>query len=121
MSRPETRSKRSQRIGASRSTRADFTVLLQARLWLTGTPRSSLPCVCVSYEACWPAILQGAHGVLLVYNPDKPAHEQEVDLWWVVIIIIMTRMIISILLLLLLLLTSIITTIIITITMIRTI
>ena len=34
-----------------------------------------------SYESCWPAILADAHGVVLVYNPDKPAHEQEVALW----------------------------------------
>jgi intraflagellar transport protein 22 len=34
-----------------------------------------------SYEGCWPAILTDAHGIVLVYNPEKPAHEQEIALW----------------------------------------
>ncbi|CAM9877057.1 unnamed protein product [Chrysoparadoxa australica] len=35
-----------------------------------------------SYEGCWPAILKDADGVLLVYNPEIPAHEPEVGIWY---------------------------------------
>ena len=44
-----------------------------------------------SYEKCWPAIMlgvdkkdegEGADGVILVYNPEQPTHDQEVGLWY---------------------------------------
>ncbi|CAH8555490.1 unnamed protein product [Heterobilharzia americana] len=34
------------------------------------------------YEACWPAIFKGAHGVVFVYNPDKSHHEEELNEWY---------------------------------------
>ena len=34
-----------------------------------------------SYEPCWPSIMADAHGVVLVYNPQKAQQEQEVTLW----------------------------------------
>lgn len=33
------------------------------------------------YQNCWPAILKGAHGVILVYNSDQPSHTKEVEEW----------------------------------------
>ena len=44
--------------------------------------------VCVlaahSYEACYPAIQKGTHGVVLVYNPDNRGHEKEIEIWYAV-------------------------------------
>lgn len=34
------------------------------------------------YQNCWPAIFKGAHGVILVYNPDKPSHAKELEEWY---------------------------------------
>jgi Rab-like protein 5 len=34
------------------------------------------------YEACWPAILAGVVGVILVYNPETPSHEREIAKWY---------------------------------------
>lgn len=34
------------------------------------------------YEGCWRTIMQGADGVLLVYNPDAPAQEQQIADWF---------------------------------------
>jgi len=41
------------------------------------------------YESCWNAIMQGQkqnderlNGVVLVYNPEIPGHDQEVGLWY---------------------------------------
>ncbi|KAG8461215.1 hypothetical protein KFE25_002404 [Diacronema lutheri] len=34
------------------------------------------------YEACWPAILAGVVGVILVFNPENPTHEREVAKWY---------------------------------------
>ncbi|CCI50430.1 unnamed protein product [Albugo candida] len=34
------------------------------------------------YEACWPAIIKDAQGVLLVYNPESHSHESEAMLWY---------------------------------------
>ena len=33
------------------------------------------------FQSCWPAMMHGAIGVVLVYNPDNSAHEDEVSLW----------------------------------------
>ena len=33
------------------------------------------------FEHCWPAIQKGAHGILLVYNPENPKHETEIEKW----------------------------------------
>jgi intraflagellar transport protein 22 len=33
------------------------------------------------YDRCWPAIMKGAHGVVLVYNAENPKHENEMDAW----------------------------------------
>lgn len=39
-------------------------------------------CLCAaSFEPCWPAVLNDAHGVILVYNPEKAVQEQEITLW----------------------------------------
>ena len=35
-----------------------------------------------SYEGTWPAIINDANGVILVYNPAKPAQEQEITIWY---------------------------------------
>ncbi|RLN49706.1 hypothetical protein BBJ28_00005035 [Nothophytophthora sp. Chile5] len=37
-----------------------------------------------SYEACWPAVMKDADGVILVYNPESHVHESEALLWFVV-------------------------------------
>eukprot|EP00108_Taenia_solium_P008831 TsM_000291100 transcript=TsM_000291100 gene=TsM_000291100 len=34
------------------------------------------------YQNCWPVIFKGAHGVVLVYNPDQPNHANELDEWY---------------------------------------
>mmetsp|Transcript_20717 Transcript_20717/g.52621 ORF Transcript_20717/g.52621 Transcript_20717/m.52621 type:complete len:193 (+) Transcript_20717:103-681(+) len=34
------------------------------------------------YEACWPAILSGVVGVLLVFNPENPSGERDVVKWY---------------------------------------
>mmetsp|Transcript_38744 Transcript_38744/g.51052 ORF Transcript_38744/g.51052 Transcript_38744/m.51052 type:complete len:181 (+) Transcript_38744:118-660(+) len=34
------------------------------------------------FESCWPAIQKDSNAVILVYNPDHPAHDQEVGLWY---------------------------------------
>lgn len=33
------------------------------------------------FESCWPAIIKGVDGVLLVYNPEIPIHDTEVGIW----------------------------------------
>ncbi len=35
------------------------------------------------FESCWPAIMKGVDGVILVYNPEIPTHDMEVGIWWV--------------------------------------
>lgn len=35
-----------------------------------------------SYENCWPAIIQHADGVVLVYNPDKDGHAEDIGAWY---------------------------------------
>ncbi|XP_076434795.1 uncharacterized protein LOC143274759 isoform X2 [Babylonia areolata] len=34
------------------------------------------------FEACWPAITQDAMGVIFVYNPDQPNHDQDLEKWY---------------------------------------
>ena len=34
------------------------------------------------YESCWKAVIQDADGVILVYNPDAPAQDQQVGDWF---------------------------------------
>eukprot|EP00439_Symbiodinium_sp_Y106_P066061 s1972_g10.t1 len=34
------------------------------------------------FQKCWPAIKKDAVGAILVYNPEKPNHEQEVEQWF---------------------------------------
>eukprot|EP00444_Apocalathium_aciculiferum_P030395 CAMPEP_0183444756 /NCGR_PEP_ID=MMETSP0370-20130417/95898_1 /TAXON_ID=268820 /ORGANISM="Peridinium aciculiferum, Strain PAER-2" /LENGTH=195 /DNA_ID=CAMNT_0025635195 /DNA_START=63 /DNA_END=650 /DNA_ORIENTATION=+ len=34
------------------------------------------------FQKCWPAIKQDAAGVVLVYNPEKEKHEQEIEQWF---------------------------------------
>ena len=34
------------------------------------------------YESCWPAILKGAHGVVLVYDPTIKEQEKDIELWY---------------------------------------
>lgn len=34
------------------------------------------------FEGCWPAIIKGAVGVVLVYNPEKKEHEHMAALWY---------------------------------------
>ena len=38
-------------------------------------------CTCCRFENCWPAYWKDANGVLLVYNPDKPEHEKDLERW----------------------------------------
>ncbi|VDQ06634.1 unnamed protein product [Trichobilharzia regenti] len=33
------------------------------------------------FEACWPAIFKGSHGIVFVYNPDNSNHEKELNEW----------------------------------------
>lgn len=33
------------------------------------------------YEACWPAMMQDAKAVVLMYNPENRGHEREIELW----------------------------------------
>jgi len=33
------------------------------------------------YDTCWDAISRGAHGVVLVFNPDEEGQEQELVEW----------------------------------------
>lgn len=33
------------------------------------------------FESCWPAIVKGMDGVVLVYNPEIPTHDIEVGIW----------------------------------------
>eukprot|EP00053_Salpingoeca_punica_P020118 m.208218 g.208218 ORF g.208218 m.208218 type:complete len:190 (+) comp17798_c1_seq1:6313-6882(+) len=33
------------------------------------------------YEACWPAIADGLHGLLLVFNVDEEGQENELEIW----------------------------------------
>ncbi|CAH8848709.1 unnamed protein product [Trichobilharzia szidati] len=35
------------------------------------------------FEACWPAIFKGSHGIVFVYNPDNSNHEKELNEWQV--------------------------------------
>jgi Rab-like protein 5 len=35
-----------------------------------------------AYENCWKAIMQGADGVVLVYNPDSPGQDQQLGDWF---------------------------------------
>ncbi|CAH8497412.1 unnamed protein product [Schistosoma turkestanicum] len=34
------------------------------------------------FEACWPAIFKGSHGVVFVYNPDNPCHIEDLYNWY---------------------------------------
>lgn len=34
------------------------------------------------FEACWPAFLKDANGVVIVFNPDIPSHLEEVETWY---------------------------------------
>ncbi|KAF1321403.1 Rab-like protein 5-like, partial [Globisporangium splendens] len=34
------------------------------------------------YEACWPAVMKDANGIILVYNPESHVHESEAMLWY---------------------------------------
>merc|ERR1712182_87190 len=34
------------------------------------------------YSKCWPAIKKDAVGCVLVYNPDRPNHEAEIEQWF---------------------------------------
>mmetsp|Transcript_19869 Transcript_19869/g.28757 ORF Transcript_19869/g.28757 Transcript_19869/m.28757 type:complete len:174 (-) Transcript_19869:333-854(-) len=34
------------------------------------------------FEPGWPAVMKDSQGVILVYNPDHPAHDQEIALWY---------------------------------------
>ncbi|XP_033627965.1 intraflagellar transport protein 22 homolog [Asterias rubens] len=34
------------------------------------------------FDECWPAIMKDANGVVIVYNPDVPTHERELDMWY---------------------------------------
>ena len=38
-------------------------------------------CWYIRFEACWPAIAQDAMGVIFVYNPDQPHHDEELEKW----------------------------------------
>jgi Rab-like protein 5 len=33
------------------------------------------------YDRCWPAIMKGAQGIIIVYNADNPKSESEVEFW----------------------------------------
>ncbi|KRW99354.1 P-loop containing nucleoside triphosphate hydrolase [Pseudocohnilembus persalinus] len=33
------------------------------------------------YSRCWPAIQKGAQGIILVFNPDNPKHQNEIESW----------------------------------------
>mmetsp|Transcript_70456 Transcript_70456/g.210071 ORF Transcript_70456/g.210071 Transcript_70456/m.210071 type:complete len:193 (+) Transcript_70456:80-658(+) len=35
-----------------------------------------------TYQKCWPAIKKDTVGVVLVYNPEKQNHEQEIEQWF---------------------------------------
>jgi intraflagellar transport protein 22 len=35
-----------------------------------------------SYETCWKAIMVDSDGVILVYNPDKPGQDQQLNDWF---------------------------------------
>jgi signal recognition particle receptor subunit beta len=34
------------------------------------------------YEPCWPALMQDANAVVVMYNPENRGHEREVELWY---------------------------------------
>mmetsp|Transcript_56598 Transcript_56598/g.132802 ORF Transcript_56598/g.132802 Transcript_56598/m.132802 type:complete len:198 (+) Transcript_56598:79-672(+) len=34
------------------------------------------------FRSCWPAVKKDAVGVVLVYNPERPQHEQEIEQWF---------------------------------------
>eukprot|EP00052_Salpingoeca_macrocollata_P032013 m.324035 g.324035 ORF g.324035 m.324035 type:complete len:189 (-) comp31343_c0_seq1:68-634(-) len=34
------------------------------------------------FEACWPAIARGVHGVVLMFNVDQEGQENELDIWF---------------------------------------
>lgn len=34
------------------------------------------------YEACWKAIMHESDGVVLIYNPDSPLHDQQLNDWF---------------------------------------
>lgn len=33
------------------------------------------------FEGCWRSIMMGADGVIIVFNPDVPGHEQQLSEW----------------------------------------
>ncbi|XP_002722866.1 intraflagellar transport protein 22 homolog isoform X2 [Oryctolagus cuniculus] len=33
------------------------------------------------FEACWPALMKDAQGVVIVFNADVPSHLQEIEMW----------------------------------------
>eukprot|EP00058_Branchiostoma_floridae_P009359 XP_002594847.1 hypothetical protein BRAFLDRAFT_86014 [Branchiostoma floridae] len=39
-------------------------------------------CLYTMFEQCWPAIQQETNGVLLVFNPDQPNHDKELETWY---------------------------------------
>lgn len=34
------------------------------------------------FEACWPAIMKDADGIVIMYDPENPGHERDVILWY---------------------------------------
>ncbi|XP_031559971.1 intraflagellar transport protein 22 homolog isoform X2 [Actinia tenebrosa] len=34
------------------------------------------------FSTCWPAIQKDANGVVIVYNPDQPNHDKELETWY---------------------------------------
>lgn len=51
-----------------------------ATLFISQRP-SFTPTAC-RYEACWRAVMAEADGVMLVYNPDAPAQDQQLSDWF---------------------------------------
>ncbi|XP_069920408.1 intraflagellar transport protein 22 homolog isoform X3 [Oryctolagus cuniculus] len=38
-------------------------------------------CCFPRFEACWPALMKDAQGVVIVFNADVPSHLQEIEMW----------------------------------------
>eukprot|EP00002_Diphylleia_rotans_P034198 TRINITY_DN732_c0_g1_i2.p2 TRINITY_DN732_c0_g1~~TRINITY_DN732_c0_g1_i2.p2 ORF type:complete len:137 (-),score=25.70 TRINITY_DN732_c0_g1_i2:386-796(-) len=34
------------------------------------------------FESCWPAIVKDVNGVVIVFNPDNPDDERQLDIWY---------------------------------------
>ncbi|CAH1232667.1 IFT22 [Branchiostoma lanceolatum] len=41
-----------------------------------------MPTQGIRFEQCWPAIQLETNGVLLVFNPDQPNHDKELETWY---------------------------------------